>query len=217
MTNSNLRPTQPWPIRITHWLNVPLLAILTLSGLQIWLAYPYLGPQGERLTAFPLHGWTPPEWMTLGGWLAGGRHWHFAFMWFFMLNALVYVGYLLASGEWRRRLFVARGDAREALATAAFYLRVRRVAPAQGLYNGLQRLGYTSALLLGALGVWSGAVMYKPVQWQLLGTPLGGYEGARVVHTASMMLLVVFTAGHLLMVVLHPRVMRAMITGRGKS
>jgi thiosulfate reductase cytochrome b subunit len=213
---SKRRPAQPWAIRLTHWANVPLLAILAMSGLQIWLAYPYLGPRGDLIEAFPLQGWTPRPALTIGGWLAGGRHWHFAFMWFFVLNALVYGVYVLASGEWRRRLFNPRRDSVGALQMAAYYLRLRREPPPQGLYNPLQRLGYTSALAFGALGVWSGAVMYKPVQWQWLGVPLGGYEGARIVHSASLFLLFAFTVAHLVMVFLHPRHVRAMFTGREK-
>ena len=33
---------------------------------------------------FPLNPWDGrpiPGWLTLGGWLAGARHWHFAGMW----------------------------------------------------------------------------------------------------------------------------------------
>lgn len=31
-------------LRITHWLNVPLLLLMTASRLQIWWAYPAFGP-----------------------------------------------------------------------------------------------------------------------------------------------------------------------------
>jgi hypothetical protein len=34
------RPNQPWPIRLTHWANVPLLVIMAGNGLQILAAYP---------------------------------------------------------------------------------------------------------------------------------------------------------------------------------
>jgi len=45
------------------------------SGLQIYNANPFLVGAGLAVS-------------TLGGWLAGGRHWHFAAMWLFALNLL---------------------------------------------------------------------------------------------------------------------------------
>ncbi|MCI0571918.1 MAG: cytochrome b/b6 domain-containing protein [Myxococcaceae bacterium] len=217
METPDTRSAQPWPIRLTHWANVVLLPIMAASGLQIWVAYPYMGPRGALMKPFPLQGWAPPEWARIGDWLAGARHWHFAFMWLFVLNGLVYVGYLFASGEWRRRLFLPRRDARGALAMAAYYLRLRREPPAPQFYNGLQRLGYTGALSLGALAVLTGAVMYKPVQLQALGWLVGGYEGARLLHSTSLFLLLVFTLGHVVLVAVHPRTVLAMVTGRGQT
>ncbi len=40
------RRPQPLLIRLTHWLNVPLLLLMAGSGLQIFAAYPALGPRG---------------------------------------------------------------------------------------------------------------------------------------------------------------------------
>ena len=202
---------------MAHWVNVPLLVIMAGSGLQIWVAYPYLGPRGALVQSFPLQGWLPPEWARIGQWLAGARHWHFAFMWLFLLNGLLYLGYLAASGEWRQRLFLPRRDTANALATAAYYLRLRRVAPESTPYNGLQRLSYTLALLFGALSVVSGWVLYKPVQLQLPGMLLGGYEGAKLLHTASLALLLAFTLTHVVLVALHPRTVVTMVTGRGHT
>src|SRR6185503_8663646 len=95
---SGRRP-QPWPIRLSHWLNVPLLAILAGSGLQILAAFPSLGPRGAPYGWYPLHGWTAPGWLRIGRWLAGARHWHFAFAWLLVANGLFYLVYLFASGE----------------------------------------------------------------------------------------------------------------------
>src|SRR5438105_15709535 len=150
------RAEQPLPIRLAHWINVPLLVVMAGSGLQILAAFPEMGPKGAPYGWYPFHGTPPPRWMTAGGWLAGGRHLHFALAWFLLLNALVYVGYLVASAEWRRRVFLFRRDARNALQTGLHYLRIRREPPEQGLYNGLQRLAYTSAILLGVIEVLSG-------------------------------------------------------------
>ncbi|QDE65651.1 thiosulfate reductase [Myxococcus xanthus] len=210
------RRPQPWLIRVTHWLNVPLLLIMAASGLQILVAYPMLGPQGRPYGWYPFQGIPPPEWMRLGNWLAGARHWHFAFAWFLMLNGVAYVLYLALSGEWRRRLFLPRRDTRNALDTLAFYLRVRKHAPAQGLYNGLQRLAYTGTLALGLLAVLSGLVLYKPVQLGALTSLLGGYDAARAIHLVILVLLALFTVGHIVLVLLHPRSLAEMVTGGRK-
>lgn len=207
------RRPQPWPIRVLHWANVPFLAIMAGSGLQILMAYPMMGPQGRAYAAYPFQGVPPPEWARIGQWLAGGRHWHFAFAWLFVLNGFAYVLYLALSGEWRRRLFLPRRDARNAVGTLAYYLRLRRQAPPQELYNGLQRLAYTGTLGLGLIVVLSGLVLYKPVQLGWLTTLLGGYDVARFIHLGALALLALFTVGHVLMVALHPRSFGEMVTG----
>lgn len=201
---------------MAHWVNVPLLVIMAASGLQILVAYPMLGPQGRPYGWYPFQGTPPPEWMRLGDWLAGARHWHFAFGWFLALNGAVYVLYLALSGEWRRRLFLPRRDTRNALGTLAFYLRLRKHAPEQELYNGLQRLAYTGTLVLGILSVFSGLALYKPVQLGLLASLLGGYDPARAIHLLVLVLFALFTVGHVVMVLLHPRTLGEMVTGGRK-
>lgn len=211
------RREQPWPIRLTHWLNVPLLGILAGSGLQILAAYPVLGPRGAPYPWDPLRGHAPPEALSLGGWLAGGRHWHFAFAGLLVLNGLVYLAYLFGSGEWRRRLFLPRRDAGNAVRTAAYYLRLTRIPPVQDPYNGLQRLAYTATLLVAAVTVASGLAIYKPVQLRPLEAAFGGYDPARAVHFLGLSFLVLFTVGHVLMVAAHPRTLGTMIGGGARG
>lgn len=207
------RRPQPWPVRLSHWLHLPLLVIMAGSGLQILVAFPSLGPKGHPYGWYPWHGSAPPSWLRLGKWLAGARHWHFAFAWLFVANGLFYVGWLLASGEWRRRWFHPLRDTGHALSTAAYYLRIRKQAPPQGLYNGLQRLAYTTATVLGALAVLSGLAIYKPVQLHWLAAAFGGYDPARAVHFLVLVLLGLFTVGHVIMVLLHPRSLVEMVAG----
>ncbi len=197
-----------------HWLAVVAVVAMAGSGLQIWQAYPYLGPRGAAFSWFPLQGVTPPSALELGGWLAGARHLHFAFAWLLVGNGVAYVVYCAGSGEWRRRLFEPRRDARNAVQTAADYARLRPAAARPGeLYNGLQRAAYTSAIALGALLVVSGLAMWKPVQLGLLATALGGYDGARAVHLLALMALTAFALGHVVMVAIHPRTLLAMLHG----
>jgi len=184
------------------------------SGLRILAAFPQLGEQARPYGWYPLQGQPPPGLLTIGGWLAGARSWHFAFAWIFVLNALVYAVYLAASGEWRERLFLPRRDARHAWQTLLHHLRLQRQAPLPvGLYNGLQRLAYTSVLALTPLSVLSGLAIYKPVQLPHLTAALGGYDSARAVHLLVLAALILFTALHLILVALHPRTLVDMTAG----
>jgi thiosulfate reductase cytochrome b subunit len=206
------RLQQPLLIRVTHWLNVPLLVIIAGSGLTILNSFPDMGPKGSPYFWYP-HGKPAPELLTIGGWLAGARHIHFGVAWFLALNGLIYVVYLIASGEWRRRWFQVRRDAGNALQTALYYVRIRKLPPEQGLYNGLQRFAYTSAIVLAVLEVLSGLALYKPVQLSLLAALFGGYDGARAIHLLCLIALGLFTLGHLTLVALHPRELLTIFTG----
>jgi thiosulfate reductase cytochrome b subunit len=213
------RPAQPWPIRLTHWANVVLFTIMAGSGLRILAAYPWLGPIGQEYGWYPLQGARPPHALTVGFWLAGARHWHFAFGWLFVLNALVYGAYLFASGEWRRRLFMPRRDARNAWETVLHDLRLRRRPPAPvGLYNGMQRLTYTAVLAAAPLLILSGLAMWEPVQLPRLTALLAGYDVARAVHLLVLAVLALFLVVHVAQVLLHPRTLADMtLGGRARS
>ena len=183
------------------------------SGLQILAAYPALGPRGGLYRWYPFQNDAPPSWMRFGGWLAGARHWHFAIAWFLIFNGVIYLIYMIASGEWRRRVFIPTRDTSNALAMFAYYLRIRRTPPPEDFYNGLQRMAYTSAILFGAVVVLSGLAIYKPVQLYWLTAAFGGYDVARVVHLSCLVLLALFTVMHLVLVALHPRTIVTMVTG----
>jgi thiosulfate reductase cytochrome b subunit len=207
------RAEQPLLIRLTHWINVPVLLLMAMSGLQILAAFPRLGARGEPYGWYLFDGKKPLAWMTTGEWLAGARHIHFALAWFLVVNGVVYLAYFIASGEWHRRAFLPRRDARNAMEMALYYARIRRTPPAQDLYNGLQRLAYTSAIVLGILEVLSGFAIWKPVQLSFLAALFGGYDGARAVHLLGLVALVLFTVGHLALVALHPRELASIFTG----
>ena len=209
------RSVQPWLIRVTHWANLVLLAIMAGSGLRILVAYPFLGARGAEYAWYPLQGVNPPASLTIGGWLAGARHWHFAFAWLFVANAVAYIAYLFASGEWRRRLFFPPRDARHAWGTLLHDLRLRKEAPAPiGLYNGMQRLSYSGVLAMTPFAILSGLAMYKPVQLPRLASILGGYDVARTIHLLVLAALALFTVVHVVQVLLHPRTLVDMTLGR---
>jgi thiosulfate reductase cytochrome b subunit len=212
-TQTRPRREQPLLVRLTHWTVVPLILIMAGSGLRIFNSFPKLGPRDDVYDWYPLQGAKIPSQLTLGQWLAGARHLHFAFAWFLFFNAGIYLAYVFASGEWRRRYFWPPRDARNAVETALYYARIRRKEPPHGFYNGLQRSAYTAAVALGFLEVVTGLAIYKPAQLRLLTAVLGGYDFARALHFFGLWALAAFVAGHVAMVVLHPRTLIAMITG----
>jgi thiosulfate reductase cytochrome b subunit len=214
---ARLRRPQPLAIRLTHWINVPALTVMAMSGLQILRAYPYFGPQGEMndwpWSWIPLQGWESPDWMRAGHWLAGARNLHFALAWLLVVNAVVYLVYLGASGEWRRRLFWPPRDTKPAYHQVLYYLRLRKEAPPVDLYNSLQRSAYTGAITLGIVEVLSGVAIYKPTQFHHLAWVMGGYDGARVIHFLGLIALVGFVITHVILVALHPKSLKEMVTG----
>ena len=132
----------------------------------------------------------------------------------FVATGLVYVGYLAASGEWRRRLFLPRRDAKNAFHMALYYLRLRREHPPQGKHNALQKAAYTGIVVMGAISVLSGFAIYKPVQLWWLTALFGGFELARYWHFVTVWIFVGFTLLHVVLVLtVDPASLRAMITG----
>lgn len=190
----------PLVVRLTHWINAVAVFCMLFSG---WAIY----------NASPLFPFAFPKWATLGGWLGGAIAWHFAAMWLFALNGLVYVAYGLASRHVARTFLPLSPGAvwRDAKAALTF-----RLAHRLGQYNAVQRLAYAVAFLLGALLLASGLALWKPVQFQGLAALFGGYEWARRVHFCAMAGLVGFIVLHLALVLVVPSTLRAMITGRAR-
>ena len=203
-----------WIVRLTHWVNTVVLVGMMASGLQIYNAYARFGIRGTRLPLpNPLDMHAVPRWARLGGWLAGGLNWHFFLMWPLVLNGLLYLGYLVFSGEWRSLAFRPR-DVGPAIEMQKYYLHLRREHPPQGKHNALQKGAYTFIVLLGILSVLTGLSLWKPVQlWWLTGL-FGGYELARYWHFVAVWLFVAFIVVHVVLVfVVDIASLPAMITG----
>lgn len=131
--------------------------------------------------------------------LAPGMALHFFFMWFFAVNGIVYVCYLLLSGEWRY-LLPDRQSFRDAILVTLHDLHLRKDCPPQSKYNGAQRIAYTGVVLMGAVSLITGAAIYKPVQLVWLTQLLGGYDWARWEHFWLMIGFVLFFAIHVIQV-----------------
>jgi thiosulfate reductase cytochrome b subunit len=191
----------PLIVRIAHWVNALAILVMVASGWRIY-------------NAFPLFDFSFPDELTLGGWLAGALQWHFAAMWVLALNGLIYVAYGVLSGHFRRKLLPISPRALVADVLAA--LRGRLSHADLSVYNAAQRAAYLAAILLAAGLIASGLVIWKPVQLYWLGSLMGDYEGARLLHFFCMAGLVAFVLVHVAMVLLVPKTFLTMITGKLK-
>ncbi|HWV54999.1 cytochrome b/b6 domain-containing protein [Pseudorhodoplanes sp.] len=186
-------------VRITHWINAVAVLIMIMSGWQIYNASP--------LFAF---SFSPS--ITLGGWLAGALLWHFAAMWLFVVNGLIYVALGIVTGRFRRKLLPI--SSYDLFATVRDASRFRLSHDDLSVYNAVQKLLYLGVIVAGFVVALSGLALWKPVQLQTLTAIFGGYDATRYVHFFAMATIVGFLVIHVVLALVVPKSLRAMITGR---
>lgn len=183
-----------------HWVNFPLLAIMIWSGMLIYWANDVyrLGWADKTLIKFFPSGFY--QTLKIPFRLAEGMSLHFFFMWFFALNGLLYVIYLLVSGEWKW-LAPKRNSFKKAWRVVLYDLRIIKTKPPQVKYNAAQRIAYTLVIVLGFFMLITGMAIYKPVQFKWLCNMLGGYEWARAEHFYTTLFIVLFFVVHIVQVI----------------
>jgi thiosulfate reductase cytochrome b subunit len=196
---SKILIVHPWLVRLSHWINALAIVWMVMSG---WGIY----------NASPIFPFTFPPAVTLGGWLGGSIAVHFAAMWLLLGNGVVYVAYGLISGHFKRHFLPLRPV--DVLRDLKLALTFKLPHAAAGAYNAVQRLMYAGVLLLGVLVVASGVAVWKPVQFDWLAALMGGFDNARIVHFAAMAGIVAFVAVHVLLVLIVPKTLLPMFTGR---
>jgi len=201
----------PLILRVTHWINAAAMIVMIGSGWRIYNWHPALPVDfifppvvslgGDPVLSQPIH--------TEDG-LASALMWHFGAMWVLVANLLVYLGYGIFSGHFRRDFLPLspRAFLRDFMDAAR-----GRLAHRLGEYNAVQRVFYWGVLAAMAVTILSGLGIWKPVQFQALTALFGGYEAARVVHFLGMTAIVAFLAVHLALALLVPQTIKAMITG----
>ncbi|MBD2433613.1 MULTISPECIES: cytochrome b/b6 domain-containing protein [Fischerella] len=169
-------PIQAMGAKFFHWVNIISLFIMLTSGLQIYNANPVFGGRSG------LH--IPPI-FTLGGWLAGGRHWHFAAMWLFSLNLLWYGFYIFITRRWRHR-FVGANDIKA----------LQKTQNPKRLIYAWHRIVYTSIIPILLLALFTGIGMYKPAQFPWIVDMFGSWQGLRIMHFSSVPIVIIFVIVH---------------------
>jgi thiosulfate reductase cytochrome b subunit len=173
------QPQQKLAAKLFHGVNLISLTLMMASGLQIYNANPVFGGR-EGLKIPPL--------FTLGGWLAGGRHWHFAAMWLFSLNLLSYGIYILIAQRWKKRFFASND-----LAALQKSQNNKRKTYAW------HRLAYTAIIPLLLLSIFTGLGMYKPAQLGLIVSVFGSWQALRIVHFIAVPVFIIFAVIHTLL------------------
>jgi thiosulfate reductase cytochrome b subunit len=176
-----LERKHPLAVRWLHWINFPLLFLMIWSGLLIYWA--------NRVYKIEIFGYELfkffPDWffeyLGVPFRLAEGLQLHFFFMWFFIVNGVLYLAYTIFSGEWRALLPVP-GSFKRAFQVVLYDLKISKYHPPQGKYNDAQRIAYTSAILMGVGSTLTGLAIYKPTSFAWLTAVFGGYEWARWLH-----------------------------------
>jgi thiosulfate reductase cytochrome b subunit len=172
-------PKQAGFVKLLHAVNIISLLLMMSSGLQIYNANPVFGGR---------EGWHFPRLLLLGGWLAGGRDWHFTMMWLFSLNLLAYGVYIFLTRRWQRR-FVSGND-----------LQALQVGqnPKRKAY-AWHRLVYTAIIPLLLLAIASGLALYKPAQLHWLAALFGHWQTLRTVHFITVPVVFLFAIVHTLL------------------
>jgi thiosulfate reductase cytochrome b subunit len=189
----------PWPIRIMHWINAVDMLIMITSGWGIYDDDVII--RGFHFSSF----W------RLGDWAAWSLNWHFAGMWFLVLNGAIYLVYGFASGRFREKLLPIRPG--EVVQTVLETLHFKIAHEDITVYNAVQKLLYIVVILAGISQVITGIAIWKPVQFSGLVSLLGGFQTARVLHFAGMAVIVGFMVVHVALAVLVPKTLWAMVAG----
>ena len=193
------RRLHPLPVRIMHWINAVVMLVMITSG---WGIYD------DDVIIRGVHF---GQFWRLGDWAAWSLNWHFAGMWFFTINGLIYLVYGFASGRLREKLLPIRPA--DVVQTIVDTMHFKIAHEDITVYNAVQKLLYIIAILAGVSQVVTGLAIWKPIQFSGLVSLLGGFQAARVLHFAGMMVIVGFLIVHVVLALLVPKTLWAMVAG----
>ncbi|HSZ87122.1 MAG TPA: cytochrome b/b6 domain-containing protein, partial [Puia sp.] len=191
----------PLAMRWFHWINFPILMVMTWSGLLIYWANDVYKLGWNNTTILKFFPQSFYDALHLSYKLAQGMAFHFVFMWLFFINGFLYVLYTIISGEWRE-LVPNKHSFKEAWLVVLHDLHLRKNAPPQKKYNAAQKIAYTGIIIMGFGSILTGLAIYKPVQLWWLCELMGGYAFARILHFALTIGYSLFFVVHIVQVIL---------------
>lgn len=206
----------PLAIRWFHWINFPILFLMIWSGMLIYWANDIYKIQVGKTVLFQFFPESFYQFFGFSGQLAKGMAWHFATMWLFTINGILYFVYTMISGEWKL-IFPNKKSFREAWEVILHDLGIRKMTPPQKKYNAAQRIAYTMVMIMGFGSILTGWAIFRPVQLSWLTTILGGYKLARLEHFTLTIGFVLFFIIHIVQVIIAGwQNFQSMITGFSK-
>ena len=177
----SLEKKHPLAIRWFHWINFPVLMVMIWSGLLIYWANDVYRVGWGAKTLFAFFPESFYMKFHLDHRLSEGMAWHFLFMWFFIINGILYVLYTAISGEWRY-LLPNRKSFGEAIHVVLHDLHLSKKPLPRRKFNGAQQFAYSSIIVMGAGSLITGLAIYRPIQFAWLTMLVGGYPMARFLH-----------------------------------
>ena len=183
-----IRYVWEWPVRLTHWINVICILVLSVTG--FYIGHPiYTTTAGGQY----LMGWN--------------RVIHFSFAYLFLVSIIArliwaFIGNRHAS--WKAFVpWASKEGWRNISGTFRFYTFLQRTPPPVVGHNALAAMAYSAVFFLYVVQVATGFALYGQFApggswdgvfgWML---PLFGPQGLRLVHHLVMWLLVGFAIHH---------------------
>ena len=183
------------PVRLTHWINVAAILVLSLTG--YYIANPLIGTHGPATDQF----------------LMGAiRFVHIATAIVFTVSVLFRLYWAFAGNRyarWSQFLPVRRGRNRALLRMVGYYTFVRKAPPAEVGHNPLAGITYVGLYILFAVQIATGFALYsQPFHGGFWPAAFGwiivtfGAQPVRLVHDLVMWLIIAFTIHHVYSAVL---------------
>ncbi len=213
-------------LRLNHLINLFFIGLLMRSGIQILGAHPRLYwndssnpkkawliftrqkvPEDKLYTSMDDEIPVTPV-LALPGEdnLGLGRHWHFFSVIFWVLNGIVYVVLLFATGEWTRLIPTSWTIFPRAWQTFLTYITFH-IPPVSDFrpYDPLQQLAYAVVVfVLGPFLILTGAAQSPAIEgrfpWYV--NMFGGRQAARSLHFLGLIAFVLFVIVHTALVLI---------------
>ncbi len=178
-----------WPVRITHWVTVICIGVLTVTG--IYIAFPFIGTTGDAVNQY----------------LMGSmRFTHFVTAFIFTVSVLFRIYWMFVGNTWagwRQFLPTTAARRRGMRRMLGFYLFLWRKAPTTIGHNPLAGMAYTVVFLLFLIQIITGFALYSlPFESGFWPATFGwvnlllGVQPVRFIHDIIMWLILAFVVHH---------------------